>query len=704
MKKNTLVLTDKTAREISPDMVGLFFEDINFAADGGLYAEMIENRSFEAVKSKGESHNYVLKEDNLYAWSACPAGAGNVENSGNEDSLEISFNEPVSQNNPHYLRFTARNDGDGFKNKAYDGISLKKGMKYKISFYAREVKYPEGKIAICVKKAGKVFGQVEIDFNNSKNRPAEWMDTIRVTCDTLEWERYEAELTALDDVQGADFVVALTKAGCVEFDLISMIPEDAVAGVFRKDLFEALANIHPAFLRFPGGCIVEGTSIMRRYQWKNTVGELKDRKINTNLWALQGGNVTSAWETPDCHYMQSYGIGFYEYFLLCELLSSEMRVCKPLPVLNIGVACQFRSYETVPVDSEEFQKYVQDALDLIEFANGPVTSKWGGLRAAMGHPESFNLEMIAIGNEQWESGCVDLAPRYIAFEKAIHQQYPEIKCLGTAGPFVGNDFHKNAWDFYRNNAASNKAFSYAVDEHYYVAPEWLYDNVTFYDDYPRDILVFAGEYAAHDANLSNSIDGAVAEAAMMTGMERNGDVVQLASYAPLFNRIGHSQWTPDMIWFDADKVVLTPSYYVQKMFADFAGNAALELNGQEKTLRENKLYISAVKDSDGAKIIKIANGSEEEQVLALTKEDGSALTGNAEIARLAAASGTAKKVVATDAIGTTGGTKGVSPDVMSNLEVCEKRAPEALSYSCDKQNFIGEITIPAKSFIVIKLY
>ncbi len=728
MKKHTLILTDKTTHKISPDMIGLFFEDINFAADGGLYAEMIENRSFEAVKSKGESHNYVLREDNLYAWSECPANVqtsakaqaseAGTSNSPNAqantnaaDALEISCNEPVSQNNPHYLRFTAKNDGDGFKNKAYDGISLKKGMKYKISFYAREVKYPEGKITVYVKKDGKVFAKTEINFNNSKNQPKEWMDTIRVTCDTLEWEQYNAELTALDDVQGAEFVVALTKAGCVEFDLISMIPEDAVAGIFRKDLFNALADLHPAFLRFPGGCIVEGTSIMRRYQWKNTVGELKNRKINTNLWALQGGNVTSAWETPDCHYMQSYGIGFYEYFLLCELLSSQKRTCKPLPVLSVGVACQFRSYETVPVDSPEFQQYVQDALDLIEFANGEVTTKWGALRASMGHPKSFNLDMIAIGNEQWESGCVDLAPRYIAFEKAIHQKYPEIKCLGTAGPFVGNDFHKNAWDFYRIVGQKNKNFSYAVDEHYYVAPEWLYDNVNFYDDYPRDVLVFAGEYAAHDANLSNSVDGAVAEAAMMTGMERNGDVVQLASYAPLFNRIGHSQWTPDMIWFDANHVVLTPTYYVQKMFSDFSGNDALELNGQEKTLREDKIYISAVKADDktadeksngSAKIVKIANGSEEEQIVCFTKEDSSTITGNAEIARLCAASGKAKTVVATDAIGTTGGTKGVSPDFMSNLEVCQKRAPEDVKFTCGKEIFNGEITIPAKSFVVVK--
>lgn len=696
MKKNTLVLSEKSAHGISPDMVGLFFEDINFAADGGLYAEMIENRSFEAIKTKGESHNYVLKEDNLYAWSATAKGA-------KEDALEISCNQPVSEKNPHYLRFTANKDGEGFKNKAYDGISLKKGMKYKVSFYAREVNYPKGKIQVSVNKGGKTYTKTEIIFNNAKNLPKEWMDTIRVTCDTKEWGYYTGELIASNDVQKADFEIALTKAGCVEFDLISMIPEDAVAGVFRKDLFNALKDLHPAFLRFPGGCIVEGTSIMRRYQWKNTVGELKNRKINTNLWAVQGGNVTASLESPDCHYMQSYGIGFYEYFLLCELLSSKKRACKPLPVLNIGVACQFRSYEVVPVKSEEFEQYVQDAIDLIEFANGPVTSKWGKLRAQMGHPKPFNLDMLAIGNEQWESGCVDLAPRYIAFEKAIHKKYPKIKCIGTAGPFVENDFHKNAWKFYHKQAAANKAFSYAVDEHYYVAPEWLYDNVAFYDKYSRDVFVFAGEYAAHDANLSNSVDGAVAEAAMMTGMERNGDVVRLASYAPLFNRIGHSQWTPDMIWFDADKVVLTPSYYVQKMFSDFAGNKTLELNGQEKTLRENKLYVSAVKTAEGKKIIKIANGSEEEQSLTLTDSKGAVISCKAEIARLAAANGKAKKVVATDAIGTSGGTKAVSPEFMSNLKVCEKRAPEAVSFTVTKESFGGEITIPAKSFIVVKI-
>ncbi len=694
MNENKLILSEKTSRKITPDMVGLFFEDINFAADGGLYAELIENRSFEAVKSKGENHNYVLKEDNLYAWRSI---------NGDDDSLEISFNQPVSENNPHYLRFTAKHDGDGFENKAYDGISLKKGMSYKLSFYAREVKYPEGNIIASVVKDGKTFATAEVAFDNGKNPPKEWMDTIHVVCDTLEWKKYEAVLKADADIQGAKFQIKLSKAGSVEFDLISLMSEDAVAGVFRKDLFEALKDLHPAFLRFPGGCIVEGTSLMRRYQWKKTVGELKDRKIMTSLWAVQGGNTIAEWEMQDCHYMQSYGIGFYEYFLLCELLSSEKRKCKPVPVVNIGVACQFRSYETVPVNSDDFQQYVQDALDLIEFANGPVTSKWGKLRAEMGHPESFNLEMIAIGNEQWESGAVDLAPRYLAFEKAIHEKHPEIKTLGTAGPFIKNEMHAQAWNFYHENAKSNKKIAYAVDEHYYVAPQWLYDNVALYDDYPRDIAVFAGEYAAHDDNLSNSVEAAVAEAAMMTGMERNGDLVKLASYAPLFNRIGHSQWTPDMIWFDADKVVLTPTYYVQKLFSDYSGVEAIELDGQEKTLRENKLYVSAVKAADGKRIIKIANGGDEEQTLALVDGKGAAIKCSAEIISVAAKSGKAKKVAPTDAVDTSAGNKVLKGGIMSNLEVCQKRAPEEAVFKTEKVSFGGTVTIPAKAVVALCL-
>lgn len=691
--QNKLTLNNQVAKDITKDMIGLFFEDINFAADGGLYAELLENRSFEAIKSTGPGRNYVLSEDNLYAWNS-------IQNKN--ENLQISCNEPVSEKNPHYLRFTANNAGEGFYNKAYDGISLKKGMKYNVSFYAKEVDYLKGDIKICVSKENKTYAESTVKFIIAQSEEPNGYDAMVGNCVAKTWKKYTTELVATDDIQGARFEVILTEKGCVEFDLISMIPEDAVAGIFRKDLFEALKNINPSFVRFPGGCIVEGTSLMRRYYWKNTVGELKDRKIQTNLWALQGGNTIFANQMQDCHYMQSYGIGFYEYFLLCELLSSPNRKCRPLPVLNIGVACQFRSYQTVSIDSPEFQEYVQDALDLIEFANGPVTSKWGKLRAQMGHPESFNLELLAIGNEQWESKNVDVAPRYVAFEKAIHEVYPEIKCLGTAGPFVNHELHTKAWDFYKSECAKNPNFTYAVDEHYYVAPNWLYENVDFYDNYPRNIGIFAGEYAGHDENLTNSVEAALAEAAMLTGMEKNGDIVKLASYAPLFNRIGHSQWTPDMIWFDADNVVLTPSYYVQKLFSDYSGSQSLELNGQEKELRKENLYVSAVKNNDEI-IIKIVNANTTEKELVLESSDFDFVGKNAEVALLQAKDGKYIEPVVNGFVDPNGPNKAISADKISNIELCKKRFPEEVDFTIENKTLSDKIVIPAKSVLVLKL-
>ncbi|MCQ2494543.1 MAG: alpha-L-arabinofuranosidase [Lachnospiraceae bacterium] len=688
MAINKLAISKKVAREINPDMIGLFFEDINFAADGGLYAELLENRSFEAIKTKGTGRNYVLTEDNLYAWSS-------VE--GKEGALEINCNQPISEKNPHYLRFTAFADGEGFANKAYDGVCLKKDAKYKVSFYAKEVDYSEGDIEAKVVKDGTVYADVTVKFVAAKPEPDGYKQMVG-DCEDKIWRKYETVLTAGNDIKGAQFEIHLTKAGIVEFDIVSMIPEDAVAGVFRKDLFKALADLNPGFLRFPGGCIVEGTSIMRRYRWKDTVGPIENRKINTNLWAAVGGNTSLAWEMPDSHYMQSYGIGFYEYFLLCELLSNK-RTCKAVPVLNIGVACQFRSYETIAIDDPAFDEYVQDALDLIEFANGPVDSKWGALRAKMGHPESFKLEMIAIGNEQWESRHVNVADRYKIFEKAIHDKYPEIKCLGTAGPFVNHELHTGAWNVYHEESKTNPNYSYAVDEHYYVAPQWLYDNVAFYDNYPRDVYVFAGEYAAHDANLSNSVEAGVAEAAMMTGMERNGDVVKLASYAPLFNRIGHSHWTPDMIWFNEDSVTLTPSYYVQKLFSDYAGTQTLELNDQEKMLRNSQLYVSLVKMGDKA-VLKVVNGKDEDQVLELNTEDGNSLICDAEVITMKAASGKAIVPEASDAIAADNN-HAVSTEIMSNAELCAKRCPEEASYTSEKIKLSGSIDLPAKSVIAV---
>ena len=623
---------------IAPELIGLFFEDINFAADGGLYAELIENRSFEAKEAYGNPGRFYAVDDFGYAWKT-------LYQAGEEEPLmQYVTGTPVSAVNPHYLRFTAKQAGQGFTNKAYDGIRLKKDHTYKVSFYARCVAYEGEWFQITVQRDGQIFAQAEVKavkpvpyvpFCDLKipmevgygtlNPDIEKIHQMDQSdkCRRNEWIKYEAVLTALDDVRGAQFAITLDAPGIVEFDLISMIPEDAVSGIFRKDLFEALQAIKPGFVRFPGGCIVEGISLDNRYYWKNTVGDVKDRRYIPNLWAFDDdwGKNDPMTKRPDAHYGQSFGLGFYEYFLLCELLGA-----KPLPVLNIGTACQFRSTEMVDSDSTEFEEYVQDALDLIEFANGPVDSKWGALRAKMGHPEPFGMDYLSVGNEQWETQYLDLRYRYERFEAAIHAKYPEIRLLGTAGPFMECSITEDAWKYYREKAKENPNFSYAVDEHYYVSPQWLYDHVAMYDDYPRDVAVFAGEYAAHTEARENSMESALAEAALLTGIEKNADVVKLASYAPLFNRIGHSQWKPDMIWFDDRGVYLTSNYYVQKLFANHRGSHTVLLHDQDVELRKKGIYVSVSMDEDENIIVKTVNTTHQNFELSLEDADGAAVS------------------------------------------------------------------------------
>ena len=622
---------------ISPELIGLFFEDINFAADGGLYAELIENRSFEAKEAYGNPGRFYAVDDFGYAWKP-------LYRTGEEPPLmQYVTGTPVSAVNPHYLRFTAKQAGQGFANKAYDGIRLEKNHIYCVSFYARCVAYEGDGFQINVQKDGQIFAQTEVkavkpvpyvpfcDLKipmkigygtlNPEIEKIHQMDQSD-KCRRNEWIKYEAVLTALDDVRGAQFAIAMDAPGVVEFDLISMIPEDAVAGIFRKDLFVALQAIKPGFVRFPGGCIVEGISLDNRYYWKNTVGDVKDRRYIPNLWAFDDdwNKNDPMTKRPDAHYGQSFGLGFYEYFLLCELLGA-----KPLPVLNIGTACQFRSTEMVDSGSEEFNEYVQDALDLIEFANGPLDSKWGALRAKMGHPQPFGMDFLSVGNEQWETQYLDMRYRYEQFEAAIHAKYPEIRLLGTAGPFMECSITEDAWNYYREKAKENPEFSYAVDEHYYVSPQWLYDHVAMYDDYPRDVAVFAGEYAAHTEKRENSMESALAEAALLTGIEKNADVVKLASYAPLFNRIGHSQWKPDMIWFDDSKVYLTPNYYVQKLFANHRGSYTVLLHDQDVNLRKIGIYVSVSMDDSENVIVKAVNTTNQNYDLTLEDAEGFAV-------------------------------------------------------------------------------
>ncbi|SFF31884.1 Alpha-L-arabinofuranosidase [Paenibacillus algorifonticola] len=571
-------ITNQRGPAIEKGMIGLFFEDINYGLDGGLHAEMIENRSFEFLETTGHKGSVQETYAGLYGWSAFPQAASGA-------ILNIETNKPQNTTNPHYLAFTATDSQKAFTNKAYDGVCLKKDAVYYVSFYARAENYSGG-IEVFVEKNDKIMAFAEVTSSVKG-----------------EWIQYKAELRASEAVSYGAFVIQLNEPGTVCFDFISMLPADAVLGLFRKDLVELLKDMKPGFLRFPGGCVVEGYSLDNRYQWKHSIGKAEERKPNTNRWALHGNHEENQFTSPYSHYNQTLGIGYYEYFLLCEYLGA-----KAIPVLNVGLACQYQSDELVCVDTPAFQEYIDDALDLIEFANGPADSPWGLIRAQMGHPKPFGLEMIGLGNEQWETEHVDFYKRSDLFQQAIHRQYPAMKLIGSAGPDISSENYENAWKYYKDRAAKNPDFVYAVDEHYYVKPEWLCENVHFYDKYPRNIKVFAGEYAAHHGNGMNSPhfnnwSAALGEAAFMTGLERNADVVVLASYAPLFARLGYSQWSPDMIWLDGEHSYGSPSYYVQKMYSTLMGSELLKVICDEEVIPFTVSY----DEEEGVIFVKLVN-------------------------------------------------------------------------------------------------
>lgn len=589
---NQVKISKNVKTPIQPGMFGLFFEDINYAADGGLYAEMLENRNFEFQESRGYYDNYSQDFDGLYGWSAC-RGHG---------KLALDTQKPQNEVNQHYLHFTAMEAGDGFTNKAYDGICLNKGENYRVSFWARTSAFG-GKVLVHVEKDGQLY-----------------TDQAEIAGLTGEWKKYELTLTAAAQVRSASFVICLSEAGSVDFDMISMMPENAVCGLFRRDLAELLKELQPGFLRFPGGCIVEGNTLDNRYRWKESVGPMEERRVNWSRWSVHDTKEECGYKTPFSHYNQTLGMGYYEYFILCEYLGAS-----PVPVMNVGLACQYQSTQKVASDSVEFKEFVQDALDLIEFANGDVSTKWGALRAACGHPEPFGLRMLGIGNEQWETEEVDFFHRYELFEQAIHEKYPEIRLLGSAGPNVNSKEYEAAWNWIRPAAEKKENFVYAVDEHYYVPPKWCFDNTGFYDNYPRNVKVFAGEYAAHpqgieDIALRNNMEAALAEAALLTGIERNADVVVLACYAPLFARIGYTQWSPDLIWFDDVHAYGTPSYYVQKLYSVHTGQEELEI----KPALGEGLYTAVSYDREqGEVIVKLINAGEKAETVSLGLEEWS---------------------------------------------------------------------------------
>lgn len=521
--------------DINSDMIGLFFEDINYAADGGLYAECVQNRSFEAVNAQWDG---VPKSIPDYAWTFSSAPAFSNEN-------------PLNENNTTYLKFENTSALTSFSNACYDGFPVKSGEKFDFSAFIRANGAYPGQIMVTLFEDDRIIGRTYIDSLSS------------------EWTKYEKTITAVSDAENAKIRITVLDSvdGSIDFDMISLFPQNTWMNRkngLRADLVQMLKELHPGFLRFPGGCIIEGYNLSNRYSWKDTVGKVEERKENWNRWQLHtGGDGRYA-------YCQSYGLGFYEYFLLCEDIGAF-----PLPVVNVGIGCQYQTGDVSSMD-ELYSVYIQDALDLIEFANGSTDTKWGALRAEMGHEEPFNLEYIGIGNEQWENDKVNFFERYEAFEKEIHAAYPDIKLIATSGPDASGTKFDDAWTFLHSHSDNGETnFAYAVDEHYYRTPDWFYTNLDRYDGYDRSSYkVFAGEYASryYQGKDQSNLNNALSIAAFMTSLEKNADVVALASYAPLFSREGYTQWYPDLIGFDNSTVFASPDYYVQSMYSNNTGS------------------------------------------------------------------------------------------------------------------------------------
>ncbi len=578
----------KLGAPIQSTMYGIFFEDINFGADGGLYAEMVENRSFEFPQQ-------------LMGWNTF-------------GKVQVNDANPAFDRNPHYVTLKESGHRDkftGLENRGFFGMGLKKGMDYHFSVYART--------------AGS--SQIRVELVGSDD---EVMTKQQIAISGNNWKKYTVTLKSpKTDAKGL-MRIYLEGKGSVDLDHVSLFPADAWKGLLRADLVKDLKDLNPGVFRFPGGCIVEGTDLNSRYQWKNSVGPAENRPLNENRW-----NYTFPHRLFP-NYYQSYGLGFYEFFLLSEEIGAQA-----LPVLSCGLACQFQNDDkdeaVCHVAVDDLQPYIDDALDLIEFANGGTDTKWGKLRADMGHPAPFNLQQIGVGNEQWGP----LYPvRLEKFMKAIRAKYPKMKIVGTSGPSPDDNDGKQfsyGWEQMKKLKAD------LVDEHYYRDQDWFMNNVTRYDNYDRKgPKVFAGEYACHVKEdpadfptAKNVFEAALAEAAIMTGFERNADIVHMATYAPLFAHVEGWQWRPDLIWMDNLTTVRTPNYYVQQLYGQNPGTHVLSLlEGKKPVTGQDGLCASAVYDKNtNGYIVKMTNTSTEPKEVIITFKGVKSL-GNGKVTTL----------------------------------------------------------------------
>ena len=519
---------DATDIEMSEDLYGIFFEDINYGADGGLYAELVRNRSFEFDPADNASYN------GLTGWSEAERGGATATAS------VVSDEGRMNDNNRNYLVLETSAAGAGVSNGGFntaDGIAVEAGEDYEFSVWARSAVAQTLTVQLENAAGDDVLAQATVDVAASD-----------------EWARYTATLTADTTTDAGRFTVLAGAAGTLHLDMVSLLPDDqwvgAVNGEYgiREDLGTMIEELDPSFIRFPGGCVIAGTwqdyaesgyeDRRRAFFWKETIGGLEERATNFNWWG----------------YNQTFGLGYLEYFMWAEDLGAE-----PLPVVPVGTnACGGPPATTDPAVLDGL---IEDALDLIEFANGGVDTEWGAVRAELGHPEPFGLEYIGLGNEDSQR---EYFANFPLFQDAIEAAYPDIKIVSNSSFASGGALFDELWDFAAERDVD------MVDEHYYNDPDWFLANTDRYDTYDREGPdVFIGEYASRGNRFYN----ALAEAAYLTGVERNSDVVKMASYAPLLANEDYVQWRDaNMIYFDNDEAWGTTNYYVQRLFSNNRGD------------------------------------------------------------------------------------------------------------------------------------
>ncbi|MDE7385789.1 MAG: alpha-L-arabinofuranosidase [Muribaculaceae bacterium] len=534
----TMTLTPQAnaAKPISDKFIGIFFEDINYAADGGLYAELVQNRDFEYSPTDrgGDKRWHPMK-----AWSL---------SDDKRMTSAIDTAAPLHPNNPHYIKLTTPGKGYSLLNEGFDGIKVDKDQSYNISMWIRQPRGASYKVEL-LDGAGKTLGTCTLKARK-----------------TGEWENVSGTIRAKADCADARLAVTPQQAGTFDIDMVSLMPENTFMNRkngLRPDLAQALADLHPKFVRFPGGCVAHGDGIDNMYDWKGSIGRLEARIPKRNLWG----------------YHQTRGLGYHEFFQMCEDFGAE-----PLPVLAAGVPCQNSSTaahcshdvlttqgQQSGIPMSEMGAYIQDILDLVEYANGDTTTTWGRKRAEAGHPAPFNLKMLGIGNEDLISDT--FKERFTMIFDAVKAKYPEIEVVGTVGPFYEGPDYEAGWEFAREKNIP------VVDEHYYVSPGWLIHNGHYYDSYDRQgTKVYLGEYASHLPSRASTLEAALSNALYLTNVERNADVVTMTSYAPLLAKEHHTQWRPDLIYFNNSEVKLTPDYYVQKMYGNNSGTRYVPAN------------------------------------------------------------------------------------------------------------------------------